>query len=128
MARVILANNDCRRPFFGNSSVVVFLVWALFTVVSATLNCRRAISNCRRDFAVSPNCFAVSPNCFAEFSGLPTLEKANPLGVASNQDHGLLFMVASILADLVVDAGSTLIGLRPRQLRRRTPQVDVACS
>ena len=121
MARVILANNDCRRPFFGNSSVVVFLVWALFTVVSATSNCRRAISNCRRDFAVSPN-------CFAEFSGLPTLEKANPLGVASNQDHGLLFMVASILADLVVDAGSTLIGLRPRQLRRRTPRVDVACS
>ena len=120
MARVILANNDCRRPFFGNSSVVVFLVWALFTVVSRH-ELSSAISNCRRDFAVSPN-------CFAEFSGLPTLEKANPLGVASNQDHGLLFMVASILADSVVDAGSTLIGLRPRQLRRRTPRVDVACS
>ena len=73
MARVILAVDDCRRPFFGNSGVVVFLCLGFSEVSSATSNCRRAFSELS--------------------SGLPTLEKANPLGVASNQDHSLLWLL-----------------------------------
>jgi hypothetical protein len=77
MARVILAVDDCRRPFFGNSGVVDFL---------------------RLGFLLSVVGDIEQSSSFAEFpsrcsSGLPTLEKANPLGVASNQEHSLLWLL-----------------------------------
>jgi hypothetical protein len=74
MARVILAVDCCRRPFFGNSGVVVFLCLGLLRTVVGDIELSSSFSELSSRLS----------------SGLPSLEKANQLGVTSNEDHGLL--------------------------------------
>ena len=74
MARVILAVDCRRRPFFGNSEVVVFLCLGFLGIVVGDIELSSGFSELSSGLS----------------SGMLSLEKANRLGVTSNEDHGLL--------------------------------------